>query len=75
MAKKKAVKKQPASRFSESYDAVKAKISHNTEKIKEMQDKARDKMSENPMQTAAIAFGIGVVCGVGLKLLLDTKRR
>jgi len=75
MARKKKAKKKAPSRFSEYQDAAKERIAQNAEKIKELQGKARDSMSENPMQTAAIAFGIGLVCGVGLKLLMDSKRR
>ena len=76
MARKKAVKQtEPTSRFAQSYDTLKSKIAHNSERIKEVQTKARAKMAENPLQTAAIAFGIGVVAGVGLKVLLDSKRR
>jgi len=75
MAKRKTVKKKAPSRFSEYQGLAKEKIAQNAEKIRELQGKARDSMSENPMQTAAIAFGIGLVCGVGLKLLMDSKQR
>ena len=75
MARKRTTKKPAPSRFHDSYESLKAKITENQARIKEVQGKAKDKMSENPMQTAAIAFGIGVVCGVGLKLLLETRRR
>jgi len=76
MAKKRntKAKKQAPSRFADSYDAVKEKIAQNNERIRELQSKATDKMSENPMQTAAIAFGLGIVCGVGLKVLLERRR-
>lgn len=78
MAKRRTITKEtvPAqSRFSEKFETVKAKINENSEKLRELQSKAHDKMSENPMQTAAIAFGVGIICGVGLKLLIDSKRR
>jgi len=76
MARKRTVKKTPeaSSRFTDSYDALKLRMHDQSEKIKELQTKATTKMSENPIQTAAIAFGIGVVAGIGLKVLIDSKR-
>jgi len=75
MAKRRTVKPTPPSRFSEGYEAVKARLNENSERLKQLQSKAQDKMSENPMQTAAVAFGIGLVIGVGLKMIIDSKRR
>jgi len=76
MARKrtKVVEPEP-SRYSRSVDVIKDKLAQNSERISDLQNQAKTKMSENPMQTALISFGIGVIAGIGLKVLLESKRR
>jgi len=76
MARKRAktVKPEP-SRYTKSVEAIKDKMAQNSERIRDLQDHATTKMSENPMHTALISFGIGIVAGIGLKVLLESRRR
>ncbi len=68
-------KEEPKSRFADSIDSIKQSIANNTERIRDLQSSAEEKMSEHPLQTALVAFGVGIVCGVGLKMLLENRRR
>ncbi|HLC85596.1 MAG TPA: hypothetical protein VJH22_07440 [Candidatus Nanoarchaeia archaeon] len=68
-------KEEPKSRFAESIESIKQSIASNTERIRDIQQSAEEKMSEHPLQTALVAFGVGIVCGVGLKMLIESKRR
>jgi ElaB/YqjD/DUF883 family membrane-anchored ribosome-binding protein len=52
---------------------IKRQLQALNEKLGDAKDKTSDYISENPLKSALIAFGVGVVAGAVLLKLLEKK--
>ncbi len=59
------------------YDSLKGRASDVSEMVtdraRELQEQTQDYIAENPMKSALIMFGVGVVVGAVLAKLLERK--
>jgi hypothetical protein len=57
----------------EEVGMIKRQIAALNEKLVDLKDKSSDVIAENPLKSALIAFGAGVIAGAVLLKLLEKK--
>lgn len=66
-------KNQKASQKDSAYVQIKEQLSALNEQVKELPESAKERISENPVSSVLVAFGVGVFAGVVVMKLLERK--
>lgn len=56
-----------------TYVQIKEQLSALNERVKELPDSTKEYISENPVSSTLVAFGVGVFAGVVVMKLLERK--
>ncbi|MBS3147283.1 hypothetical protein J4219_00190 [Candidatus Woesearchaeota archaeon] len=56
-----------------AYNQIKEQLSALNERVKELPDSTKEYISDNPVSSTLVAFGIGVFAGVVVMKLLERK--
>lgn len=62
-------------KLNEEKESLKDKIELTKAKLKELEGKFEDRVSEHPLQSVAIAFGAGLISGAVLMALLRRRHK
>ncbi|MDP7115754.1 MAG: hypothetical protein QF915_01730 [Candidatus Woesearchaeota archaeon] len=61
-------------KMEESMQQLKAKLDDAKQKIIDLEHKFEDKVKEHPVQSVAVAFGVGILAGAVLAAVARCKR-
>jgi len=56
-----------------TYDALKRQLHAANEKLRDMQERTTEYISENPVKSTLVSFGIGMLAGAIVMKLLEKK--
>jgi len=66
--------KKGETKYEKTIETMKEKLNEIGAKIKRAEEKTVATMSEHPVKTAGIAFGVGILAGIGICKLLERRK-